>query len=102
MWLRIIAVIGAAAPVLFVAGAAHGQALTPERVNAAAFSSKPSKGPNAAVLKAQVLLDRTGFSPGAIDATGGENFGKALAAYQKQKELEPSGKLDQPTWSKLT
>lgn len=53
------------------------------------------------MLKAQVLLDRAGFSPGAIGATGNDNFRKALAAFQHQKELAVSGALDQATWAAL-
>jgi lipoprotein-anchoring transpeptidase ErfK/SrfK len=104
MWLRIIAVIGAAAPVVFDAHAAAAPALTAERVNAAEFAAKPAKakGPQPAVLRAQVLLDRSGFSPGTIDGVGGENFAKALKAYQQQYELEPTGKLDAATFAKLT
>ena len=110
MWLRSIAVIGALAPVLLSPDPLHGKTLTLADVNAAEFSpalkkpskpSKPEKGPNPVVLKAQVLLDRAGFSPGAIDAVGGENFQKALTAFQRHNELNASGALDEPTWSKL-
>ncbi len=54
------------------------------------------------IFKAEVLLDRDGFSPGEIDAHDGENFQKALRAYQQANELDPTGKLDQPTWDSLT
>lgn len=54
------------------------------------------------IFKAEVLLDRVGFSPGEIDAHDGENFQKALRAYQQANELEPTGKLDQQTWQALT
>jgi lipoprotein-anchoring transpeptidase ErfK/SrfK len=54
------------------------------------------------VFKAEVLLDRAGFSPGEIDAHDGENFQKALRAYQQANELPPTGKLDQETWDSLT
>jgi lipoprotein-anchoring transpeptidase ErfK/SrfK len=53
------------------------------------------------VLKAEVLLDRASFSPGAIDAKPGENFNKALAAFQQTQGLAPSGKLDPDTWQRL-
>ena len=119
MWLRSIAVVGALAAALLHPGLLHGQALKLSDVNAAEFSPAPAKpakpakssksakppqatkGPNPVVLKAQVLLDRAGFSPGAIDAIGGENFEKALAAFQRHNELNANGTLDEQTWSKL-
>jgi len=53
------------------------------------------------VFKAEVLLDRAGFSPGEIDASDGENFQKAVRAYQQANKLSVSGKLDRPTWDSL-
>jgi lipoprotein-anchoring transpeptidase ErfK/SrfK len=76
--------------------------LTAEAINGAQFSDKSGKAKlSPVVLKAQVLLDRAGFSPGVIDAHGGENFEKALRAYQQANQLGASGKLDQATWDKL-
>jgi lipoprotein-anchoring transpeptidase ErfK/SrfK len=80
---------------------AHARALTPEAINAAQWSKAAGKGLSATVLKAQVLLDRAGFSPGVIDGRGGENFRKALAAFQRRHGLAASGTLDQATFAKL-
>lgn len=79
------------------------QPLTAEAVNAARFDGPVSaRRQSAVVLKAQVLLDRLSFSPGAIDAKPDENFAKALAAFQQAQGLSPTGKLDRDTWEKLT
>ncbi|WP_131113055.1 L,D-transpeptidase family protein [Lichenihabitans psoromatis] len=75
-----------------------------DSVNAATFSplsDKPSVRPVPEVVKAEVLLDRARFSPGAIDGIDGDNFRKAIAAYQAQMKLPVSGHLDQATWNKL-
>lgn len=92
---------GLAALLVLAGGAPAGAALTPEQVNKAQFERKKGKGISAAVLRAQVLLDRLRFSPGAIDGVGGENFRKALAAFQRERGLQESGRLDEATWQKL-
>ena len=80
----------------------HAQPLTAESVNAARYEGRgTSRSQSAVVLKAEVLLDRLSFSPGAIDGKPGDNFRKALAAYQQAQGLAPSGKLDPDTWQQL-
>jgi len=69
-------------------------------VNAAAFEAPRPEEPSVAVLKAQILLDRARFSPGAIDAMPGGNFNRALAVFQRWNRL-PEGVLDNATWDRL-
>ena len=72
---------------------AAAPAPTPPRPPAAPGQSRPAdrqaaKTPAASidleVLRTQVMLDRAGFSSGAIDGKMGENTKKALAQYQNQ------------------
>jgi lipoprotein-anchoring transpeptidase ErfK/SrfK len=73
--------------------------LTPDAINAAELSrgtaSRPLK------IKLQVLLDRARFSPGLIDGQDGENVQHAIAAFQKERGLNPSGTVDEATWGVL-
>jgi lipoprotein-anchoring transpeptidase ErfK/SrfK len=83
------------------AASAAPRSLSMQDVNAAEFSKPAGKGSQAVNIKAQVLLDRASFSPGAIDGRDGDNFENALRAYQKKNALEASGKLDKETWERL-
>ena len=87
---------------LGLAPAAAGpvRSLAPDDINGAEFNG--GKNSEAVNIKAQVLLDRARFSPGAIDGRRGENFSNALRAFQEQSGLKASGELDTPTWEKLT
>ncbi|SHH04420.1 L,D-transpeptidase [Massilia sp. CF038] len=75
-------------------------ALTADAVNNAAKGDSAITGP-AAVLRAQILLDRARFSPGEIDGASGSNLRRALAGFQRQKGIPDSGVLDAATWAAL-
>src|ERR1700744_4354678 len=106
MRLYAVAIVGLA--ILFP-GAALAAKLDADTVNGAVFRpalaqpvdpSRPQAGkrPDPALVKAQILLDRAGYSPGEIDGHLGDNFAKALAAYQGDHNLPANGVLDQGTW----
>jgi lipoprotein-anchoring transpeptidase ErfK/SrfK len=84
------------------AATAASRGLTLQDVNAADLSKAAGKASQAANIKAQVLLDRAGFSPGTIDGREGDNFENALRGFQKKNALGETGKLDKATWDKLT
>jgi lipoprotein-anchoring transpeptidase ErfK/SrfK len=80
--------------------------LDAQTVNAAQLPAPSGKGrasaPSAATLiKAEVLLDRAGFSPGVIDGKIDINYKKALTAFQGENGIKPSGQLDPQTWERL-
>lgn len=56
---------------------------------------------NAAMLRAQVLLDRAHYSPGEIDGGFGSNTRNAISGFQRSRNLPISGELDDATWAAL-
>jgi lipoprotein-anchoring transpeptidase ErfK/SrfK len=49
------------------------------------------------ILRAQVLLDHLGFSPGVIDGKEGQSYVAALRGFQTARGLDATGKLDAAT-----
>jgi len=94
-------------------------ALTAEAVNGASLSpqdqdtSKKKDGdrkrkagkneerPDSLIVKAQVLLDRARFYPGAIDGLLGENYKRALSAFAMAQGLPATQTLTPEVWDKL-
>jgi lipoprotein-anchoring transpeptidase ErfK/SrfK len=77
--------------------------LTVQDVNAATFSpgAETIRGANPLILKAQILLDRAGASPGVIDGIYGGNVAKAIAAVETVLALPIDGRLDADVWAAL-
>lgn len=48
-----------------------------------------------------ILLDRSPFSPGAIDGLDGENMRQAIAAFETANGLTVDGQLDAEVFSRL-
>lgn len=58
-----------------------------------------AKGP--AVVRAQILLGRQHFSAGEIDGEFGTNLRKTVTAFQQDRQLAVTGRVDAATWAAL-
>lgn len=66
------------------------------------FGPAGEKAIDPAMIRLQVLLDRSRFSPGVIDGLEGDNVSKAIRAYEQASGLEADGKPDEKLLATLT
>ena len=78
------------APAAVVAADSDTLRFEDAKTDAAPFAAPPT-------LRAQVLLDHLGFSPGVIDGREGQSYVAALRGFQNARGIEESGKLDAAT-----
>lgn len=97
----VCAVIGLSGLAGSALAASADRKLSLDAVNAAEFPAKEKSGIDPVLVKAQVLLDRAGFSPGVIDGHEGENMRIALKAFETSRNLPVDGNLDEEAWKKL-
>ena len=71
-----------------------------DRVKASKSKTDETK-PDPLIVKAQVLLDRARFFPGAIDGRKGENYQHALEAFAVAQGLPATQDLNAEVWDKL-
>lgn len=72
-------------------------ATEPATLDFADAKAEESSIPETPALRAQVILDRLGFSPGVIDGKEGQSYFAALRGFQTANDLPDTGKLDEAT-----
>ena len=81
---------------------AWAKPLKPDAVNAATLKTDEGNKGREVLVRAQVILDRTRYSPGVIDGLYGDSTEIALRTFQADHGMEATGKLDEPSFAKLT
>ncbi|MDI1326514.1 MAG: L,D-transpeptidase family protein [Brevundimonas sp.] len=89
-----VAQIEAGVPQAADAPGATAPAPTPAQAVGEAGDATPTTPPDAGLVRLQILLDRTVFSPGMIDGLAGDNTRQAVAAYRKANNLGSGDAVD--------
>lgn len=74
---------------------------TADLINTATWVEGLDKGQYPVYAKAQILLDRSHSSPGAIDGITGRNMLKSIAAFELMQGLPVDGLMDAEVWNRL-
>lgn len=77
-------------------------AITAADIEAATYAGGDlPPGQSALTAKVQILLDRSGISPGVVDGWRGGMSESAIKAFQRRSGLPMTGQLDHAVWSLL-
>ena len=88
--------------ILSILAATAGLAQTPAgRSGGSKPVTQGTSGSETDALALQVMLDRAGFSPGEIDGRPGNNFKRAVSAFQRSNGLPDTGQVDEQTRERL-
>ena len=94
-------------PVVATTSAATSVARVPTSMSAAEIEAATytggdlPAGQSALTAKAQVLLDRSGISPGVVDGWRGGMSESAIKAFQRRAGLPMTGQMDHAVWDLL-
>ncbi|MDO5658263.1 MAG: L,D-transpeptidase [Paracoccus sp. (in: a-proteobacteria)] len=87
---------------LMLGGAGQAAALQASQIEAASYSGGPlPQGLSPITAKVQLLLDRSGISPGVIDGVAGGMSNSAIAAFERRAGLPVDGVMDEAVWEQL-
>ncbi|MBU1273162.1 MAG: L,D-transpeptidase [Alphaproteobacteria bacterium] len=81
--------------------AIENSAYSPPAPDAPPTTAQNPAQPEPALIRAQILLERARFSPGAIDGLAGSNMRQAISAFQEAQGLPVTGELDADIMGRL-